>query len=140
MASAPQVPPTPWTPTTSSESSYPSRALRWQPAKQRIPATPPITIAARGPTKPQAGVMATRPATAPDAVPSAVGLPRSFHYAAFQPSAAAAAPVLVVRNALAATPDASNALPALNPNQPNQSSPAPISVSGRLWGGIGVCG
>src|SRR5207248_5769317 len=140
VASAPQVPPTPCTPTTSSESSYPSRAFRWQPAKQSIPATPPMISAASGPTNPQAGVIATRPATAPEAVPSAVGFPRSFHSATIQPSAAAAAPVLVARNALAASPEASSALPALNPNQPNQSSPAPINVSGRLCGGIGVWG
>ncbi len=97
-------------------------------------------MAASGPTYPHAGVMATRPATAPEAAPSAVGLPRSIHSAAIHPIAAAAAPVLVARNALAARPDASSALPALKPNQPNQSRPAPRSVNGRLCGGMGVCG
>src|SRR3982751_1037443 len=99
-----------------------------------------MMIAAIGPTKPQAGVMATSPATAPEAVPSAVGLPRSIHSATIQPTAAAAAPVLVVRKAFAARPEASTALAALTPHHPNQSRPAPISVKGRLCGGIGVCG
>src|SRR5438105_3006749 len=117
-------------------SPFPARPAR----SRRFYVTPPMAMAASGPTNPQAGVMATSPATAPDAVPRAVGFPRSFHSATIQPSAAAAAPVLVARKALAASPDASSALPALNPNQPNQSSPAPISVKGRLCGGIGVCG
>ncbi len=34
-----------------------------------------------------------------------------------------------------ARPFAANALPALNPNQPNQSKPAPIAAKGRLCGG-----
>src|SRR2546423_15280129 len=97
-----------------------------------------MAIAATGRTNPQAGVMATRPATAPDAMPRTVGLPRENHSAPIQASAAAAAAVFVVTNALTATPDASSALPALKPNHPNQSSPAPITVSGRLCGGIGV--
>src|SRR5919109_3619749 len=96
-----------------------------------------MMIDARGPTKPEAGVMATSPATAPDAAPSTVGLPRLAHSVNIQPSAAAAAPVLVAVNALAASPLASSALPALKPNQPNQRSPAPVTVIGRLWGCIG---
>ena len=47
--------------------------------------------------------MATRPATAPEAAPSTVGLPRAIHSVNIQPSAAAAAAVLVARNALAAS-------------------------------------
>ena len=46
--------------------------------------------------------MATRPATAPEAAPSTVGLPRVIHSVNIQPSAAAAAPVLVATNALTA--------------------------------------
>src|SRR5881397_4216288 len=92
-----------------------------------------------GPTKPEAGVMATSPATAPDAAPSTVGLPRLIHSVNIQPSAAAAAPVLVAVNALTARPLASSALPALNPNQPTQSKDAPITVIGRLCGCIGWC-
>src|SRR6058998_2190604 len=92
-----------------------------------------------GPTKPEAGVIATSPATAPDAAPSTVGLPRLIHSVNIQPSAAAAAPVLVAVNALTARPFASSALPALKPNQPNHRSPAPITVIGRLCGCIGWC-
>ena len=81
--------------------------------------------------------MATSPATAPEAAPSTVGLPRIVHSVNIQPSAAAAAAVLVAMNALAARPFASSALPALNPNQPNHSRAAPITVMGRLCGCIG---
>jgi len=51
--------------------------------------------------------------------------------------AAAAAEMLVVTNALAANPPEVRALPALKPNQPNQSSPAPSATMGILWGSIG---
>src|SRR5512134_3571387 len=97
----------------------------------------PIMIDATGPTKPEAGVMATRPATAPEAAPSTVGLPRVAHSVNIQPSAAAAAAVLVARNALAARALASSALPALKPNHPNHRSAAPMTVIGRLCGCIG---
>ena len=46
------------------------------PQKQTRPATMPITSAPIGLTKPEAGVMATRPATAPEMMPSTDGLPR----------------------------------------------------------------
>src|SRR2546428_11643434 len=93
-----------------------------------------MTTEAIGVTYPDAGVIATRPATAPEAAPSTVGLPRLIHSVNIQPSAAAAAAVLVAVNALAARPLASRALPALNPNHPTQSSAAPITVLGRVWG------
>src|SRR5947208_13120727 len=92
-----------------------------------------------GVTYPEAGVMATRPATAPEAAPRTVGFPRLIHSVNIQPSAAAAAPVLVAVNALTARPLTSSALPALNPNQPNHRSAAPMTVIGRLCGGIGCC-
>src|SRR2546422_11553508 len=82
--------------------------------------------------------MATSPPTAPEAAPSTVGLPRVAHSVNIQPSAAAAAAVLGARNALAARPLASSALPALKPNQPNHSSPAPITGIGRFWGCIAL--
>ena len=41
---------------------------------------------------------------------------------------------IVVVNASAAMPLAASALPALKPNQPNHSSPAPSSVNGTLCG------
>src|SRR5262245_19161156 len=96
-----------------------------------------MTMADTGPTKPAAGVIATSPATAPEAAPSTVGLPRVIHSVNIQPSAAAAAPVLVARKAVAARPLASSALPALNPNQPTHSRAAPTTVRGRLCGCIG---
>ncbi len=40
-----------------------------------MPANNPITTAAHGATKAHAGVIATKPATAPDAAPSEVGCP-----------------------------------------------------------------
>src|SRR5574341_678905 len=93
-------------------------------------------MAAMGVTKPAAGVTATSPATAPEAAPSTVGLPRELHSVSIQPRAAAAVAVLVVVKAWAARPLAPSALPALKPNQPNQSRLAPITVIGRLWGGM----
>src|SRR5262245_3543417 len=81
--------------------------------------------------------MATSPATAPDAAPRTVGLPRVHHSASTHASVAAAAAVLVVTKALTASPPALSALPALKPNQPTQSIAAPTTVNGRLWGGIG---
>src|SRR5215470_6609960 len=101
------------------------------------PATAPITIDAIGVTKPAAGVMATSPATAPDAAPSTVGLPRELHSVNIHASAAAAVAVFVVVKAWAARPPALSALPALKPNQPNHRRLAPITVIGKLWGGIG---
>src|SRR2546426_9942250 len=96
-----------------------------------------MTTAAIGVTKPAAGVIPTRPATAPEAAPSTVGFPRELHSVSIQPRAAAAAAVFVVVKACAAKPLAPSALPALKPNQPNHSRLAPITVNGRLWGGIG---
>ena len=43
--------------------------------EQKKPAIRPMSRADMGWTKPEAGVMATRPATAPEMAPSAVGLP-----------------------------------------------------------------
>src|SRR5262245_800256 len=102
-----------------------------------MPATAPITIEAIGVTNPAAGVTATRPATAPEAAPSTVGLPRELHSVNIHASAAAAVAVLVVVNACAARPLAASALPALNPNQPNHRRLAPMTVKGRLCGGMG---
>ena len=91
-----------------------------------------MAMAAIGVTNPAAGVIATRPATAPVAAPSTVGLPRELHSMSIQPRAAAAVAVFVLMKALTASPLAASALPALNPNQPNQSRPAPITVIGHV--------
>src|SRR5204863_8069440 len=108
--------------------------------EQSTPATRPMRIAAIGPTKPEAGVIATRPATAPLAAPSTVGLPRIVQSIIIHESAAAAVAVLVTTKALVARPSAASALPALKPNQPTHKSDAPITLNGRLCGIIGSCG
>src|SRR5512140_2126577 len=94
----------------------------------------PIARADMGPTKPDAGVMATKPATAPDAAPRAVGLPRKIHSRSSQESMAMAAAVLVTMKAEPARPLAASAEPALKPNQPNHSKPAPRRTMVMLWG------
>jgi hypothetical protein len=104
--------------------------------KQTTPATMPITIAPVGPTKPDAGVMATRPATAPEMMPSTEGLPLKIHSANIQPNAANAVAICVVSIAKPARPSAATAEPALKPNQPTHSIDAPISESTRLCGAI----
>src|SRR3989304_5137059 len=96
-----------------------------------------MMIEGMGPTKPEAGVMATSPATAPLAAPRIVGCPRVIHSVNIQARAAEAVAVWVTTKALVARPPAPRALPALNPNHPTHSSEAPITVKGRLWGGIG---
>src|SRR5690606_25061518 len=100
----------------------------------------PITSAPMGPTKPEAGVIATRPATAPDTRPKALGLPWLAHAKDIQVSAAAAAADSVTSIAMPATPSAATSEPALKPNQPTQSMPAPTIVMTRLLGFIGVPG
>src|SRR5215831_10027743 len=95
-------------------------------------------MAASGVTKPDAGVIATSPATAPEAAPSIVGLPLLIHSASIHPRAASDAAVCVAMNALEARLLAPRADPALNPNQPTHSIAAPITANGRLCGGIGT--
>src|SRR6185503_15196824 len=97
----------------------------------------PTQMAPIGPTLPQAGVIATRPATAAVAPPSAVGLPRCAHSITAHTTTAVDVAVLVLRKARPASGLALSALPALKPNQPVHSSPAPIKQSGKLCGGMG---
>src|SRR5271166_3081654 len=108
--------------------------------KQKIPAANPIATAARGETKPAAGVIATSPATAPDIAPNALGFPRFHHSAALQPTVAAAAPKWVATKALVARAPADRALPALKPNHPTQSKHAPIKLRTTLCGGMDCFG
>jgi hypothetical protein len=70
------------------------------------------------PTLPAAGVIATRPATAPEAAPSMVGLPLKMASPSDQESTAQAVARKVLMKASAALPFASSADPALKPNQP----------------------
>ena len=62
----------------------------------------PMTMLSRMLTKPAAGVIATRPTTAPMQAPSADGLWPRIQSKNIQPSIAAADAVLVVANAIAA--------------------------------------
>src|SRR4030042_4590331 len=78
--------------------------------------------------------MATSPATAPEAAPRVVGLPRMIHSVATQARVAAQVARCVAVKAEDARALAARALPALNPNHPNHSSPAPRTVMGRLCG------
>src|SRR2546426_9501143 len=96
-----------------------------------------MTMDAIGFTNPDAGVIATSPATAPEAAPSTVGLPRMAHSVSIHPSAAAAVAGLVTTNALVASLPGGTALPALEPNQPNQRRAGPETRRGRVWGGTG---
>src|SRR4030067_3668432 len=101
------------------------------------PPISPMMMADTGPTKPDAGVMATSPATAPDAAPRTVGLPRYAHWAIIHERAAAAVEICVTTKALVAREPDATALPPLKPNQPNQRSAAPRRVMVRLWGVLG---
>ena len=96
-----------------------------------------MSMAGNGFTNPDAGVMATNPATAPEIAPNMLGLPFLIHSAAIQASAAAAVAKCVATKALVASADAASALPALNPNQPTHSRQAPITLITRLCGFIG---
>ena len=69
----PQSPPIKWMPTTSSESSKLNLYFKPTANAQRTPESKPITTAAHGATNAQAGVIATKPETAPDATPNEVG-------------------------------------------------------------------
>ena len=93
-----------------------------------MPPISPIATAGIGCTKPAAGVMQTRPATAPEAAPSTLGRLRKNHSMHAQPTAPAAAAKCVAQNALAAAVSAATADPALNPNQPTHSIAAPVTV------------
>src|SRR5512139_172531 len=93
-------------------------------------------MAPSGITKPEAGVMATSPATQPDAAPRTVGFPRWNHSAKVHERVAAAAAMWVATNADVDSSPAASALPALKPNQPNQRMAAPRTVIGRLWGAM----
>src|SRR3954462_6044047 len=98
------------------------------PKKQTSPPTKPMMIAYIGVVKPAAGVITTRPATAPEIAPSTVGFPPFIHSMSIQPTAAAGAGRGGVTNALLPRPPADRAEPALKPNQPTHSRAAPITL------------
>src|SRR5262249_36748946 len=100
------------------------------------PAASPMSTAAFGPRKPEAWVMARRPATAPEAMPSTLGLPLATHSVNIQASAALAVAMWVTANAMPARPSEATAEPALKPNQPTHRSEAPMTVRVRLCGAM----
>src|SRR5438874_458516 len=102
-----------------------------------MPAATPINNAPPPVTKPHAGVITTKPATAPEQKPSTLGLPRTIHSAIGQTNEATAVARVVVMKALAAITSEATALPALKPYQPTQSIPVPTIQSTMLCGGIG---
>src|SRR5262245_15715546 len=97
------------------------------------PAKRPINTPEPGLKNPQAGVITTRPATAPEQNPRILGLPLVSHSMEAQVKEATAVARVVVVKALAAIPSAATALPALNPYQPTHSIPVPTMQSTILW-------
>src|SRR5438093_8481489 len=93
-----------------------------------------MTTAAQGSTYPEAGVIATSPATAPVAAPTVVGEPLCSFSGISQPSIAAAVARWVATKALEARAPDFRALPALNPNHPNHRMAAPRTTIGTLCG------
>src|SRR5215467_5663290 len=104
------------------------------------PARKPMSTAGMGLTKPDAGVIATSPATAPETAPSTLGLPAIIHSVHIHARTAAAVAKWVAIKALDANAPALTALPALNPNQPTHSKHAPITLSTTLCGRIDSLG
>ena len=99
-----------------------------------------MIIADHGRTYPDAGVIATSPATAPVAAPTVVAFPCCIRSGMSQPKIAAAVATCVFANASDANPSDASALPPLNPNQPNQRIDAPRTTNGTLCGTIGSFG
>src|SRR5262249_34563493 len=105
-----------------------------QAQKQMAPAHRPITTPCHGNTNPEAGVMVPSPATAPEIMPSTDGLPRCHHSRTIQVTAPVQAARWVATMAKAAPEFAPSAEPPLKPNQPTQSSPAPITAIDKSYG------
>src|SRR5918995_1871648 len=132
-ASVPTRPEPRCTPTTSRESSKPYLNFSSTNSAEATPDTRPRPIAAAGLMLAHDGVMATRPATAPDAAPREVGCPCRTFSVRSQLSMAAQG-VTSVLTQISPACSAVVAAPALNPNQPNQRTPAPSMMNGTLCG------
>src|SRR3569623_3362424 len=89
----------------------------------------PMTMPCHGATKPEAGVMVPRPATAPEIMPSTEGLRRVDHSIAPQVSAPEQAARCVAMIASTARELAAPAEPPLKPNQPTHNRPVPITTN-----------
>ena len=98
--------------------------------KQPMPATMPMISEPPGRTKPEAGVTATRPATAPEAMPRTDGLPLTTIHSDEHPGQGrrGGGDLGDQHGHARRRPLAVRAEPALKPNQPTHSSEAPISV------------
>src|ERR1700722_583170 len=96
----------------------------------------PINTEPPAVTKPQAGVITTRPATAPEQKPSTLGLPRTIHSIIGHTKDATAVASVVVMKAFAPTTSAATELPALKPYQPTQSMPEPIKQTPMRCGAM----
>src|SRR5947199_9932720 len=101
-----------------------------------MPTDTRFSTAPVGSTYPQACVITTSPATAPEQNPRTLALPRNTYSSIPQVKDATAAASVVVMNAFAAMPSAPSALPALKPYQPTQSIPAPTMQSTMLCGAM----
>src|SRR5215510_10379176 len=93
-----------------------------------------MTKPCHGSTKPEAGVMVPKPATAPEIMPSTDGLPRVHHSRNIQVNAPVEAARWVAVMAKAARELAPSAEPPLNPSQPTHNRPVPITASDRSYG------
>src|ERR1700712_3961965 len=124
----PTIPPTPWQGNTSSVSSMLVEDLHITTRLLTTAATMPTINECGIVIKPAAGVIATRPTTAPIHAPITEGfLPRTISKN-IQLMAAAADAVVVVAKAVAASVPEPNAEPALKPNEPNHNNPVPNST------------
>src|SRR5260221_4528862 len=95
-------------------------------------ASTPMITAPVDDTYPHAGVITTRPATAPVQYPSTLALPRKIFSISAQVNAAIAVANVVVVNSLAAIASDATPLPALKPYHPTQSMAVPTMHSTRL--------
>src|SRR6188472_4160817 len=96
----------------------------------------PSRMALIGLKNPATGVIATRPTTMAVAAPTPVGFQVRITSSSVHTTKVAAGASIVATNARPAIGLAASALPALNPNHPNQSRPAPSSTNGTLCGTI----
>src|SRR6478735_1991416 len=122
------MPPKPWQGNTSSVSSNVDLCFIETAIFETTAPTRPTMMLCGIPTKPAAGVIATRPTTAPIQNPRTDGFFPLITSKNIQVSPADAAAVVVVPNALTANEVAPTAEPALKPNHPNQSRPVPINT------------
>ena len=112
--------------------------LRPTESAQSAPATAPIIKAPLALTAAHAGVIATKPATTPDAAPRLVAWPSRIFSTSNQESNAAVVAPIVFRSANPAVPFDATAEPALKPNHPNHKRAAPSITKGKLCGRIGI--